>query len=437
MYRLLVLLLIGLNLNAQNNQEISNDVFSLDEFEDLNHLQLEDFEGIALTPSYELAWVLDSILRYAVEDDVKTLTNRTVLTEFNNYGKPLKFITESFDSTTNSWSKSGKEIFTYYDGEHIHKREYSRWNKDSSRWDLSSSNVYFESGKSKSFRLITSTSDNLTEYFRSDGIKLDSVLQKVKQIEEEEYTLTERSIYAFDEEGRVVSSDIEYFSDGSKSFGRRIYDYEVDTTTLTISSRNNDNEEWMLRSKYVWNYEEGLLKERRRYLRDDVLDKWNLVYESIHSYTETGKQHIQVNSSFNWSEQAVVPINKYEYEYDENDNLALSKYYGYDRDNDVWVQNRENVRYWSQVEVDPSSLDEVVEKSFSVYPNPAQVSIELSHPQLSQDDVIEVFDEAGKQVYIKPSGSRTINVEHLQSGRYFIIIRSNSRVKGTSSFVKQ
>jgi len=69
-----------------------------------------------------------------------------------------------------------------------------------------------------------------------------------------------------------------------------------------------------------------------------------------------------------------------------------------------------------------------------VYPNPAQNSIQLSHSEEAQFDLVTITDLTGK-VVLSSSQSNT-NIEKLSAGAYLIQVSYRGSLVGTSRFVK-
>jgi len=80
-------------------------------------------------------------------------------------------------------------------------------------------------------------------------------------------------------------------------------------------------------------------------------------------------------------------------------------------------------------------IDEDGENRFSLYPNPSQGQTSISLPE--EDCDIVVFNSLGQQVYSQQAkGLTTLNLEGLDSGLYFVTVKSANTVN-TLKFVKE
>jgi hypothetical protein len=81
----------------------------------------------------------------------------------------------------------------------------------------------------------------------------------------------------------------------------------------------------------------------------------------------------------------------------------------------------------SSTEIEANAVEE---NSFSVYPNPSKGYLEIKLPVTTEKQSIKIYDFNGKQVY-KESGiqnSKTLNLNHLSNGLYFIQYAEGTKV---------
>lgn len=79
-----------------------------------------------------------------------------------------------------------------------------------------------------------------------------------------------------------------------------------------------------------------------------------------------------------------------------------------------------------------TSVNDVENTNFQLYPNPVQSVLNLSKPYSS----IRVFNTLGKQVDVKWIDSNTLNVNNLSPGVYYMKIQFQDQTFGTRKFVK-
>ena len=106
---------------------------------------------------------------------------------------------------------------------------------------------------------------------------------------------------------------------------------------------------------------------------------------------------------------------------------------------DVYVANGSDCAWLDNIVFPPSDVitvtEETVMNGLSLYPNPNKGQFSINLPE--EDCVIVVFNSLGQQVYSRQAkGETTLNLEALNSGMYFVTVKSASGVS-TLKFVKE
>ena len=106
---------------------------------------------------------------------------------------------------------------------------------------------------------------------------------------------------------------------------------------------------------------------------------------------------------------------------------------------DVYVANGSDCAWLDNIVFPPSDVitvtQETVMNGLTLYPNPNKGQFSINLPE--EDCVIVVFNSLGQQVYSRQAkGETTLNLEALNSGMYFVTVKSASGVS-TLKFVKE
>ena len=106
---------------------------------------------------------------------------------------------------------------------------------------------------------------------------------------------------------------------------------------------------------------------------------------------------------------------------------------------DVYVANGSDCAWLDNIVFPPSDVitvtQETVMNGLALYPNPNKGQFSINLPE--EDCVIVVFNSLGQQVYSRQAkGETTLNLEALNSGMYFVTVKSDSGVS-TLKFVKE
>ena len=106
---------------------------------------------------------------------------------------------------------------------------------------------------------------------------------------------------------------------------------------------------------------------------------------------------------------------------------------------DVYVANGSDCAWLDNIIFPPSDVitvtQETVMNGLALYPNPNKGQFSINLPE--EDCVIVVFNSLGQQVYSRQAkGETTLNLEALNSGMYFVTVKSDSGVS-TLKFVKE
>lgn len=106
---------------------------------------------------------------------------------------------------------------------------------------------------------------------------------------------------------------------------------------------------------------------------------------------------------------------------------------------DVYVANGSDCAWLDNIVFPPSDVitvtEETVMNGLALYPNPNKGQFSINLPE--EDCVIVVFNSLGQQVYSRQAkGETTLNLEALNSGMYFVTVKSASGVS-TLKFVKE
>ena len=106
---------------------------------------------------------------------------------------------------------------------------------------------------------------------------------------------------------------------------------------------------------------------------------------------------------------------------------------------DVYVANGSDCAWLDNIIFPPSDVitvtQETVMNGLALYPNPNKGQFSINLPE--EDCVIVVFNSLGQQVYSRQAkGETTLNLEALNSGMYFVTVKSASGVS-TLKFVKE
>ena len=106
---------------------------------------------------------------------------------------------------------------------------------------------------------------------------------------------------------------------------------------------------------------------------------------------------------------------------------------------DVYVANGSDCAWLDNIVFPPSDVitvtQETVMNGLALYPNPNKGRFSINLPE--EDCVIVVFNSLGQQVYSRQAkGETTLNLEALNSGMYFVTVKSASGVS-TLKFVKE
>jgi hypothetical protein len=113
-------------------------------------------------------------------------------------------------------------------------------------------------------------------------------------------------------------------------------------------------------------------------------------------------------------------------------------YWSYNKD--VYVNSGSDCAWLDNIVFPPAETititQEIVMNSLNIYPNPNKGQFTINLPE--EDCDIVVFNSLGQQVYQLSNayGLTTLNLEGLDSGMYFVTVKSDSDVS-TLKFVKE
>jgi len=89
---------------------------------------------------------------------------------------------------------------------------------------------------------------------------------------------------------------------------------------------------------------------------------------------------------------------------------------------------------WELTEASSIRYGNAVEKSLSVYPNPATSTLHIEN----DFKAVQMFDMTGKMVYqTRDNTSKVVNIDHLSAGLYIIAIKDMNNQKLVDKFVKK
>jgi len=184
--------------------------------------------------------------------------------------------------------------------------------------------------------------------------------------------------------------------------------------------------------QFVYHYDDyDNIIEKISYRWDSESSEWVLAYpfseRSVYTYDSIGNliEEIGYNWYFEWRYNK---NGRSVYAYDVNGNLSERIEYVSDYGIQDWKNSRREVSYWSELSTSVSSG--LKYHKCIIYPNPTNDLLNIKN-ECTDSYTIEIISLNGKLITSKKAegSSHQLDLSSLQSGVYFITIRSKDYVR--------
>ena len=317
------------------------------------------------------------------------------------------------DSTTNQWENSYKYEYTYDANGNMTVVIYSEWNDTTSQWE----NSYKEENT-------YDANDNMTVEIYSEWNSSTSQWENSSMYE-----------FTCDANGNLtVAISSVWFSSTSQWVNSNKHEYTYDANgnmTDEISSLwLSSTSQWENTYKGEYTYDAN--SNRTIVIYSDwnsTTSQWENWQKFEYTYDANGNMTVEIDSEWNSTTNQWENSYKYEFTYDLaylNNDLILPFFYDfsvnkltaittYGYDGTTWANLHAETFKYSDI----TSVPEVNNIAYTVYPNPASeyVTFDISEPTINSK--VDIFTVQGKRILSQSLNDKTVDVSALPKGIYF------------------
>ena len=330
----------------------------------------------------------------------------------------------SWSAGTNAWVNSMKEEFTYTSGNLTSTKTYS-WNAIT-QWVGLARTDYFYSGGNLSYDISYTwdlsiggadkwAPDVKTVYtFSSGKMTLDKSYKYDKNIAGWEAAATEKTDYAYDLSGKMISAISSIGVDPTWVFSSKT-EYTSPGGINTTINYNYVDPNWVPSGKIESTSDlNGVMTMNSIYSYIELTSSWMGISKIVYSSGVTPPTPPPGNIAF-----------------------RIATNYPWNILGNTWAgtaNNRTTYYYSNQT---TSINNKVSEKDLRVYPNPAQEFIVFDFTVNSESVKTEIFDIQGRKVFEQQlSENKQISVSNLRKGLYVYKVYNNGIIY-TGKFLKE
>lgn len=227
---------------------------------------------------------------------------------------------------------------------------------------------------------------------------------------------------------------IEEFYDnpyGLEEKWQNAYSNSGNLTLKSYSYYSTSDDLWIFDYKYEWDYDNN--NNITRYLWIETIhgeSSWVIGGLEVNTYDQNNKLITSDISEYDELDASFIPMALNTYTYSINGNLdeKLCDYYN------EFIEDYLEVYYFTSYDVVEGVKENEFKSQISMFPNPTSNALYLNN--CSENAIITVFDLAGKQMINQVNANNQIDVSSLKNGIYLIQIIDNSVIK-RAKFVKQ
>ncbi len=347
-------------------------------------------------------------------DSIVVLDDRKEEFIYDSNGNMAQSIVYNWDSDSNSWKKSMKWEYTYDSNGFQTQFIVSSWDSGSNTWNLMMKEEYTYDSSGNMTQLII--------YYWDPGSEI--------------WIVNTKHEYTYDSNGNMTQSIGYNWDSGSGSWiaflkYEQTYDSNGNITQFVSYLWDSDANTWKPSMKYEYTYDSnGNNTQFIRYNWDSGDNSWVVYWKYEQTFDSNGNMTQLIRYSWDINESIWIPAYKQENVYDNEyalDDLLIPfwyqyknkllsvKHYSYDDVTEVWIEDSEDVYYYSDLN---TAIQEAEPDKVRIYPNP--VSDELYFNLKGNESLtFELYDLLGKKLmhYQKKNGEK-INLSHLNSGTY-------------------
>jgi YD repeat-containing protein len=430
--------------------------------------------------SKAIIWSFDTLILYNASNSLIARITQT----FNNYGNVLIILTETWNSTNNSWYIFGRKSYTYDANGNMLTELLGGENGDGVKntytYDANGNMLSSTYEKWENNAWVNVDKRNYT--YDANGKMLYFTYEKWQN---NAWVLIAKETFSYDINYNMINELSELWQNNIwvNSY-KWSYNYNISGNKITHLEQSWQNNMWVNRIKYSYSYNGNnkIITELREDWYNNIWENWekytytydangillnklweswyaNSVYNYTYTYDANGNMLTEIKEYLD--NNIWLNSMKFTYTYDANGNSIIAKreiwlsndwclfnYSGqaypfnvYSSNNDIFTFNFSNsARYEAHFVSFINGIIENDNKQIALYPNPATnyIHINLKQQTNLQNTTVSIYNIQGQQLLQQNISQlqTEINIQSLAKGIYIIkVINGNEVMQG--KFVKK
>lgn len=348
---------------------------------------------------------------------------------YDSNSKFIWGIGSDWSNVINDWVYTTKEERFYNSSAFIELKMNYSWSTNQNVWDYSNkSEYYYNNDTATTFSYIWNLGLNDWEYTVkhlnvSDGNS--NVIEQTTWIWDNlinDWIISGKSEYTYDNYNNEILHMSYKWDTLTNVFVNNymgVFEYDEQGHQLLMEQYNWDdiNSEWDGSVKRTSLFSDTICADTA-YIWDDYLNYWDYTNYSETFINQFGYEYLL--KRYSWDSYVWHFISKNEYVYDENWDRAIDIHWIFD---EFWKYDRKDYYYYSE---SMNISNNLLNDSFKVFPIPTSDKIFIKRGKYNNEKIQNavIINSSGAEImHFRISNSITsINIEHLSSGIYFLVI---------------
>jgi len=404
---------------------------------------------------------------HAQQFDFKTKYKQHLRSTSSATQKMDSIIAVEWDSTTSQWENYRKHEYTYDSNGNNIVYIYSKWDSTTSQWENFYKREYTYDANGTRTSFISSLWNSTTtqwENYGKDEYTYDAngnmtfYLESSWESTSSQWRNMWKREYTYDANGNMTSYIRSHWNRTTSQWENSdkveyTYDANGNESIEIYSQWNSDSSQWENSDKYEYTYDANGKMTVYIYSEwNSTTSQWENSWKGELTYDANGNNTVEIDSKWNSTTSQWENSYKYENTYDLGylaDDLILPDYLyydfsvsvnkltgytEYDYDGTTWVNKEERTFYYSDVSA--TSVPEVDNNAYTVYPNPASESVTFEIPEPSINTTVDIFTIHGKKILSQRLNNHTVDVSNMSKGIYLYQLNIDNKIYNGKLIIK-